>query len=539
MHPFKHMKRVLFLILILLSLRSGLQAEKFYKDDPLFQDQDCREIPVPAEIEFSRTYNLMKNTFGSPGDLEPRRAVNVNTLGEVPDSKWFTNRIGRNEMTQEELLRGPNQGSGPDPNESWTIISAKYAGVTPGFVIEDNKGDQYFIKFDTKGYSQMSTSAEVISTKFFHAIGYNVPENYLTHVDREKLAISPNAMMVVDKTRKRKMTQQDVDHIYKRIAQSDGGRAHAVASRVVPGEVIGTFLLNGTRTDDANDIFPHEDRRELRGLRVFAAWLNHDEIQTFNTLDTYQNGCITHYFIDFNSTFGSASIKPNDPKSGNQYYYESHPVFTNAYTIGLWVPSWQHVKYPDYRSIGRFEADYFQPQNWKPQYPNSAFNKMQNEDAFWAAKIILQFTDEKIRSIVKAGQYEDQEAEKYLIQTLMKRRDKILHYYFDQLNPLDGFEINDRQELMFRNLGSNAGLASTASYQYEWFRFDNATGTTEKLSESSSSDLSSIPVPNHEAEYLLARIRTKSEAHPNWAKSVDVYVRNGSAKTVVGIEREN
>ena len=533
------MKRFILLILIMVSFKYELHAQKFYPDDPLRKDQDCQQIPSPAEVEFSRTYNLMKNTFGTPGDPEERRAANVNTLGEVPDSTWFTNRIGRDAMTEEELLRGPNQESGPDPVQPWTIISAKFAGVTPGFVIEDNKGDRYFIKFDTKGYSQMSTSAEVISTKFFHAIGYNVPENYLTHVDREKLAISPNAMMIVDKTRKRKMTEQDIDQIYKRIAQSEGGRAQAVASRVVSGDVIGTFLFNGTRTDDANDIFPHEDRRELRGLRVFAAWLNHDEIQTFNTLDTYRSGCITHYLIDFNSTFGSANIKPNDPKSGNQYYYESHPVFKNAYTIGLWVPSWQHVQYPRYSSIGRFEADYFQPQDWKPQYPNSAFNKMRNEDAFWATKIIMQFTDDKIRKIVSTGQYEDKQAEEYLIQTLIKRRDKIIHYYLDQLNPLDGFEMNDRLELTFRNLGLNAGLASNASYQYEWFRFNNPSGSTEKISGPSSSDTSSLRIPDDHAEYLLARIRTNSEAHVNWQKTVDVYIRNDATKTVIGIDREN
>ena len=536
------MKQTIVLVLcVVFAFTIPVSAAKFLPDDPLFNDSDCNPVNRLEEVEFSKIFNLMVNTFGHPGNEERKRAVNINTLGEVPDSSWFTNRMGRAPMSTEELVRGPNTGTGPDPAQIWTIISAKFEGVTPGFVVQDNRGDRYFIKFDPKGYPQMSTSAEIVSTKFFHAIGYNVPENYLTHVDRSKLTISPTAMMIVDKIRKRKMKQGDVDHIYKRIASLPDGRVQAVASRVIPGDILGTFLFNGTRSDDVNDIFPHEDRRELRGLRVFAAWLNHDELQTFNTLDSYipQNGssCIKHFLIDFNSTFGSANIKPQDKKSGNEYYFESGPVFKSAYTLGLWDRPWRSVKYPKYASIGRFESDYFEPEKWKPIYPNAAFNKMENEDSFWATKIIMQFTDERVRALVDSGEYEDQEAKEYLIQTLIARRDKIIRHYLDQLNPLDSFAVSEARELTYKNLGIEAGLASTASYRYQWFRFHNEQMTTEPLaSATTSSNTPAITIPSDNSEYLVVRINTSSEGHPNWEKSVDVYLRNGS---VVGIEREN
>ncbi|NIW47138.1 MAG: hypothetical protein GWN30_21030, partial [Gammaproteobacteria bacterium] len=59
----------------------------------------------------------------------------------------------------------------------------------------------------------------------------------------------------------------------------------------------------GIRDDDLNDVIPHQHRRELRGLRVVAAWLNHFDTKANNTLDVYvEDGYVRHYLIDFGST---------------------------------------------------------------------------------------------------------------------------------------------------------------------------------------------------------------------------------------------
>ena len=47
------------------------------------------------------------------------------------------------------------------------------------------------IKLDPMVAPQITTSAEVIGTKFFHAFGYHVPENYLALLDPSRLAIGP------------------------------------------------------------------------------------------------------------------------------------------------------------------------------------------------------------------------------------------------------------------------------------------------------------------------------------------------------------
>ena len=61
-----------------------------------------------------------------------------------------------------------------------------------------------------------------------------------------------------------------------------------VASKGISGKDVGPFKYFGTRPDDPNDIHPHEHRRELRAMRVFGAWLNHDDSRAINTRDFLQ-----------------------------------------------------------------------------------------------------------------------------------------------------------------------------------------------------------------------------------------------------------
>ena len=53
-------------------------------------------------------YEMVNNLLVKPG-YQPsgRRAQNLNTIDEVPDSSWFTNRVGTRPLTIDELVRGP------------------------------------------------------------------------------------------------------------------------------------------------------------------------------------------------------------------------------------------------------------------------------------------------------------------------------------------------------------------------------------------------------------------------------------------------
>ena len=118
---------------ILISTVAALTSagQKFYRDDPLWRDPETQDAAAVKPAPISEQYDFIENTFLDAGDKTPKRAVNINTVDEVPDSSWFTNRIGRDQWSTERLVRGPDTGSGPAPGP-WTIVSGKARGSRPG-----------------------------------------------------------------------------------------------------------------------------------------------------------------------------------------------------------------------------------------------------------------------------------------------------------------------------------------------------------------------------------------------------------------------
>jgi hypothetical protein len=79
-------------------------------------------------------------------------------------------------------------------------------------------------------------------------------------------------------------------------------------------------------------------------------------------------------------------------------------------------------------AVGRFDAD-LEPRLWKPQYPNLAYEDLDEEDARWAAHIIGSFSDQMIEAIVALAAYSRPEDAAYMARTLQARRDIIVKTY--------------------------------------------------------------------------------------------------------------
>src|SRR4249920_2094024 len=142
---------------------------KFYDDDPISREPETQDASKAQAREIDLLFDLSMNLFGRPGDATDNvRARNINTIDEVPDSSWFTNRILARPVSVDEASRGPLTGTGPAPGP-WTIIRDKDAGAAPGFRIRDSKGVVWFVSLDARGYPEAATSAIVVANKIFWA----------------------------------------------------------------------------------------------------------------------------------------------------------------------------------------------------------------------------------------------------------------------------------------------------------------------------------------------------------------------------------
>ena len=89
-------------------------GQKFYPDDPIAQIVDAEDASGVQEREIDLEYDTLENLFSWPGDQTPNvRAQNVNTIDEVPDSTWFTNRLGTRARHGRRARQGTRAGHGP------------------------------------------------------------------------------------------------------------------------------------------------------------------------------------------------------------------------------------------------------------------------------------------------------------------------------------------------------------------------------------------------------------------------------------------
>ncbi|MBA3395340.1 MAG: hypothetical protein H0T89_22010 [Deltaproteobacteria bacterium] len=434
--------------------RSAAGELRFANEPPVWQVNDRKQLPeIPKERLYWRTLYHVDGFFvrrmtRAMDVKDPVRARDVNALDEVPDSTWFVNRIGVRDMSIEEIKRGANLAPNPFDHRPWQITGGKTGGLSIGFTFKDARGDKYILKFDTPDRPEMETAAHALGHRIIWACGYHVPEDYIGYIRREDLVIKPGTVHKVPGGGEHAMTVEVVDRALAKIHQEPDGRIRVLASRYLPGKPIGPYAREGTRDDDPNDLIAHEHRRTLRGQFPIFSWLNHTDMQEDNTLDAFiadktdkKRGHVMHYLIDFGKAFGVMGWGIGWKTVGYTYRMDVNYALRSLLTFGLWERPYDDIESPPLRGVGLWEADHYDPGEWRPNSLYWPYEEKDRFDAFWGAKILIRFTREQLAAIVDEAQYSDPRSAQYMLEVLIQRQRKTARYWFDQVAPLDRFAV--------------------------------------------------------------------------------------------------
>jgi len=462
---------------------------RFPLAEPMWEDLDTRTVAkMPKEYWSPAKWDAIDQTFFQPTTRAlalniAGPAVNVNAFDEVPNSSWFENRIGLGDFTVEDGARGACLDDPLDPDGPWTVIRAKPNGADPGFMIKDARGRGFLLKFDGHKQGERGTSADVIGSRLYHAFGYHAPCNQVVFFDPAILQVSPDAKSEDELGRKVPMTDEDVAFVLSFAQITEDGLHRAAASQFVEGIPLGPWTYQGTRRDDPNDVIPHEDRREIRGARLMAAWINHIDAREQNSLTTWveeEDGrtYVRHYYIDFGDGFGL--IWPNQEltaRFGYAYGLDVGQTIVDYVTLGAVGHPWDVAEISTVAPMyGYYNASLFEAEKWKNGYPNPAFSRMQEEDGAWAARIIAHLTDAHLAAMVDEAKMADPAMATELLRMMIARRDDILDHYLKVRSPLAHFEVQGT-EVCFTDLASSTGVLDPRLVRYEsrMYFFGNRT----------------------------------------------------------------
>jgi len=523
--------------------------------EPIWRDDDQRPQKKVPEEYFSplvwegvraSIFDPIVNFFAVDHSGE---ALNVNALDEVPDSSWFENRLGKTELTPEQVARGPCEGPPLDPSQPWTVVGAKLDGQTPGFRINASDGRRYLLKFDDDLQPERATAADVIGSKIFYAAGYHVPCNQIVYFEESVLQVPQGG-----EKEAHKITPEQVHSILQFAPKEKDGRFRAMATELISGKIIGPWTYQGTRDDDINDVVPHEHRRELRAEYVLAAWLNHFDSRDGNTLATFVDapggGFVKHYLIDWGDTLGS--LWPIDAMSrrlGYSYYFDFAHVGRDFVTFGVVERPWEKVHFgPAGVTLGYFDDDsQFVPDEWHDGFPNAAFSRMTERDAAWMTRIVARFTDEHIDAAVKQGQFTNPIVASEASRILKSRRDKILQRWLTRLSPLSEPRLaqgDATTKLCLRDLSLLPKATAKDGRQYKGRVSFNSTSARDISVRSNGQGEACAELPNaSEASdahplYAVAEIQA---SYPGQARESPVriylYQTGPNRFRIVGLER--
>jgi hypothetical protein len=115
--------------------------------------------------------------------------------------------------------------------------------------------------------------------------------------------------------------------------------------------------------------------------------------------------------------------------------------------------------------FGYYKVEPFEPELWRPGYPNPAFGRMSERDGAWMARIIAEMTDAHVVTMIATASFQNEFLDRELRRILIGRRARILRRYLSRLSPLAHAELSGAR-LCLRDLAVFGGVARADRRRY-------------------------------------------------------------------------
>jgi hypothetical protein len=410
-------------------------------------------------------------------------AINVNSLDEVPDSSWFVNRSvsAASGDVPEPLLSACEPAQIIDPrgaeDGTWIIEKGKANGSSPGFRVSIPGKGKFMFKGEPTDQPERPSAASIVGAAVYHLAGYNTSCEQIVYFKPSLLKLLPGLRMAANFGDEKVFDQKALEKI---LADSPkrGGLVRMQASAWLPGLAIGPFRYKGTRSDDPNDVVAHEDRRELRGGRLLAAWIDHFDAREQNSMDVWMvpqgerpeasPGHVVHYYLDTSDCLGSEwAWNEISRRLGYSYILDWGDIGADFVTLGIPARPWDRVERVRGKEIfGYFDVKNFVPEEWKNEYPNPAFSRMTERDGAWMARILAHFPPQRVEALARLADFTDPGNTVYLAGVLEGRLERILDRYLTRLSPIADVHVEGTDRLCGVDWARKRGVRADARFRY-------------------------------------------------------------------------
>jgi hypothetical protein len=511
-----------------LAASCAYRPSRFRDRPPITHARDMSPIPMPAfrwvaeSVYLSQVY-LFRPIRGTL-DLDPiPPAGDVNSMDEVPYCSWFVPR----DVDVGTMARGPDAPGPPRP--PFAVLSETPRAIaSSGFVIADARGQRYEMLFDPPDRLEMRTGAAAIASRLVWALGLNTPAVDIVQVRPEQFWRSePGA--------------PDVGNMLGAGPPGMLG-AYRMASLAMPPSVwLGNTDESGTRSDDANDVIAHEDRRVLRSLKVFASWMALSGIGPSKTMDRYLGvpgeGHVMHFLTGLDDALGAADVvRVTDLPPGEG---GGSPLM-RLITLGLAPNPARRPTQIELPAVGQFEPE-VDPRTFNPSTPYAPAERLTAADGYWAAKRIAVLSAAHIALAIEAGKIGDRRARKVLQDVLEARRERVIRHWFDRVTPLELTKLEGvRLTLRDQAIHYHLARADITDYYVDFLTSEGAgVGDRLVLRTHAGGDELEIVLPEAAMaaarDYLVVRIIVRRDLR-RAPRAFVVHLRLGGGQpNVVGV----